>query len=267
VVAARGALNLIVRDLQTGADTALTSNRATDVKGTWALRHPAWFSAGDRLLYASGGVEASSRIFEQHLGAAGAPRALVEGIWATVSRDSRTLFVIEDVRGKGRLSKRAIGADGNVGPPQPIMPDLDVDDLALSPAGNDAAIVYEGEGNRLEIDLIALAGGARQRVTTAGGTQPRFSADGRTLYYLVAEQVPNGRRVHRIVRVPLTSTASPQIGKTEAVFDDSSAVDRLDVSHYDIAPDGRLLVAVEDPASRRSRTVLVQHWPALLSPN
>jgi hypothetical protein len=44
-----------------------------------------------------------------------------------------------------------------------------------------------------------------------------------------------------------------------------SGVDRLDVSQYAIARDGRLLVAVEDPVSRRSRTVLVQNWPALVS--
>jgi hypothetical protein len=56
-----------------------------------------------------------------------------------------------------------------------------------------------------------------------------------------------------------------QIGKPEAVFGGSSGADRLDVSQYGIARDGRLLVAVEDPESRRSRTVLVQNWPALVS--
>ena len=67
------------------------------------------------------------------------------------------------------------------------------------------------------------------------------------------------------MRVPVTSTPRLQIGKPEAVFGTSNGGDRLDVSQYAIAHDGRLLVAVEDPASHRSRTVLVQNWPALVS--
>jgi Tol biopolymer transport system component len=265
IAAARGAVNLIVRDLQTGADTALTFNRPTDVKGTWLMQHPVWFPGGDRLVYATGGVESASRIVEQRLDAAGGPRTLAEGTWAAISRDSRTLFVITDVRATGHLFRRTIGSDGSIGSPEPVVPDLDVDEVEPSPDGTAAAIVFHGERGRLEVGLIALDGTARLRVTTDGGTQPRFSSDGRTLYYLVGEPAPNGRRAHRLMRVPVTSMRPFQIGKPEAVFGGSTSVDRLDVSQYAIARDGRLLVAVEDPASRRSRTVLVQNWPALVS--
>jgi Tol biopolymer transport system component len=258
-------VNLVVRDLQTGADTSLTFNRSTDVKGTWSLSHPAWFPSGDRLLYATGGVEAASRIFEQHVDVAGAPRELVAGVWASISPDSRTLFVINDVRATGHLSRKTIDTDGRIGAAEALVPDLDVDDLEPSPDSRTAAIVFHGERGRLEIGLIALDGTARQRVTTDGGTQPHFSADGRTLYYLVSESAANGRRAHRLWRVPVTSTTPLQIGKPDAVFGGSGSADRLDVSQYAIAGDGRLLVAVEDPASRRSRTVFVQNWPAFVS--
>jgi Tol biopolymer transport system component len=265
VATSRGTVNLVVRDLQTGADTSLTFNRSTDVKGTWSLSHPAWFPSGDRLLYATGGVEAASRIFEQHVDVAGAPRELVAGVWASISPDSRTLFVINDVRATGHLSRKTIDTDGRIGAAEALVPDLDVDDLEPSPDSRTAAIVFHGERGRLEIGLIALDGTARQRVTTDGGTQPHFSADGRTLYYLVSESAANGRRAHRLWRVPVTSTTPLQIGKPDAVFGGSGSADRLDVSQYAIAGDGRLLVAVEDPASRRSRTVFVQNWPAFVS--
>ena len=146
-----------------------------------------------------------------------------------------------------------------------LVPDLDLYEVEPSPLGTAAAVVYRDESGRLEITLIALDGTARQPVTTNGGQQPRFSADGRTLYYLSGEPAPNGRSANRLMRVPVTSTAQLQIGKPEAVFGTPSGVDRLDVSQYAIARDGRLLVAVEDPASRRSRTVLVQNWTALIA--
>jgi len=65
------------------------------------------------------------------------------------------------------------------------------------------------------------------------------------------------------MRVPVTSTTPFQIGKPEAVFGGSGGAENLDVSQYAISRDDRLLVAVQDPASRRSRTVLVQNWTAL----
>jgi Tol biopolymer transport system component len=262
VVTARGALNLIVRDMLSGADTPLTANRATDVKGTWALQRPAWFPSGDRLVYATGGVESASRILEQRLDVADAPRDLVAGIWPSIARDGRTLFVINDVRATGRLSRTTIGADGTISTAEPLAPDLDVDEVEASPDGKAAAVVFHGERNRLEIALIALDGGARQRVTSDGGTQPHFSEDGRTLYYLRGDTAPNGRRTHQLMKVPVTSATPFQIGKPAAVF---GAADRLDVSQYAVSRDDRLLVAVEDAASRRSRTVLVQNWPALVA--
>lgn len=191
--------------------------------------------------------------------------ALAEGIWASISHDSRTLFAIDDVRGEGRLSRRTLGSDGSVGPAERLLPDLDVDDSAPTPDGKAGAITFHGTSGRQEIALIALDGSARLRVTSDGGTQPQFSADGRTLYYLVDELVANGRRVRRLMRVPATSTTALQIGTPEPVFAGSSGADGPNISQYAIARDGRLLVAVEDPVSRRSRTVLVQNWPALVA--
>jgi len=263
VVAARGAVNLIVRDLQTGADTALTFNKPTDVKGTWLLRHPAWFPTGDRLVYATGGVESAARILEQRLDVAGAPRALVEGVWASIARDSRTLFVINDVRAMGRLSRRTMGPDGSIGSAEALVPDLDLVEWEPSPDGRAAAIVFRGERGQVELALTTLDGTGRQRVATDGGTQAHFSEDGRTLYYRLSEPAANGRLVRRLMRVPVSSTTPFQVGKPEALFGGSSSAANLDVAQYAIARDGRLLVAVQDPASRRSRTVLVQNWTAL----
>jgi len=266
LVNARNALNLVVRDLETGADTPFTFNRPTDVKGTWDMTHPSWFPAGDRLLYAAGGVETASRIFEQRLDRVTPPRELTQGVWAGVFPDGRSLFTIEDVRARGKLSKMSIRGDGSLGPAEVLTPDLDAHEADASPDGTLAAVVSHDESGYLDIVLVRLDGSARRRITTggAGATRPRFSADGRWLYY-VEGAAENGRTGGRLVRVPVTSPVALQVGKVEVLLGDASASDRLDVAQYDIGPgDGRFLVPVEGPG-RRSRAVLVQNWPGLLA--
>ncbi len=262
IVNARNVLNLVVRDLQTGADTPVTFNRPTDVKGTWRLSAPAWFPGGDRLVYASGGVETASRIFEQRLAPGAPPHELTQGVWATVFRDGRSIFTIEDVRARGKLSRVPIRGDGSVGPADVLTSDLDVYEADASPDGTLAAIGSHDESGHLDIVLARLDGSARRRITTGGAIRPRFSADGRWLYYVEGSPA-NGRFVGRLVRVPVTSPVALQVGKVEVVLGDSGASDRLDVAQYDIGPDERrFLVPVEEPG-RRSRAVFIQNWPAL----
>jgi hypothetical protein len=157
----------------------------------------------------------------------------------------------------------SIRGDGSVGPAEVLTPDLDVYEADASPDGTLAAIGSHDESGHLNIVLARLDGSARRRITTGGAIRPRFSADGRWLYY-VEGSPGNGRFVGRLVRVPLTSPVALQVGKVEVVLGDSSASDRLDVAQYDIGPDDRrFLVPVEEPG-RRSRAVLVQNWPALV---
>ena len=61
------------------------------------------------------------------------------------------------------------------------------------------------------------------------------------------------------------AAAGSRLMKPELVFAASSGPYPLDVSQYDIARDGRLLIAIEDPASRRSRTILMQNWSELVT--
>jgi Protein kinase domain/WD40-like Beta Propeller Repeat len=256
-----------------GGRTSLRTNvhqsRATGLRRGRAgaepagVRDPAWFPGGDRLVYASGGVETASRIFEQRLDPGAPPHELTQGVWAAVFRDGRTLFTIEDVRARGKLSRVPIRGDGSVGPADVLTPDLDVHDADASPDGTLAAIGSHDESGHLDIVLARLDGSARRSITTGGAIRPRFSADGRWLYYVEGSPA-NGRFAGRLVRVSVTSSVALQVGKVEVVLGDSSASDRLDVAQYDIGPDDRrFLVPVEEPG-RRSRAVLVQNWPALV---
>ena len=113
--------------------------------------------------------------------------------------------------------------------------------------------------------VVVLAAGEGTRMRS-GTPKVLHTIGGRTLIWhaLAAACAVNPEHLAVVVRHGRDRVAE-HVAQTvpEAVIAESSGVDRPDIAQYDIASDGRLLAAVEDPTSRRSRTVLVQNWPAL----
>jgi hypothetical protein len=114
--------------------------------------------------------------------------------------------------------------------------------------------------------------GSRLRVTTAGGTEPRWRADGRELYFR------RGSEVHAVILTragppsrPEAASArsrrsSPDVSRAEADPPDVSAMNRLfdagaAVRSYDVSPDGRRFL-INLPASSAARVpiTIVHHW-------
>ena len=118
------------------------------------------------------------------------------------------------------------------------------------------------EGGRREVvvqgfapDRVPAAAVGKWIISSAGGDKPRWSADGRELYYIAPDR--------KLMVVPV---------KIGATFDPGIAVPLFELPvffgffPYDVAPDGRFLVsAVRDAATVRVSplTVLV-NWPATL---
>ena len=86
--------------------------------------------------------------------------------------------------------------------------------------------------------------GARVRVTTAGGTEPRWSADGRELFFRRGTEIHAVRFEH-----------DRQVASIVRLFE----LDRP-VRSYDVAADGRFLVNVPAAHTRSSATTTVYHW-------
>jgi Tol biopolymer transport system component len=95
----------------------------------------------------------------------------------------------------------------------------------------------------------------RIAVSTDGGIAPKWSRNGREIYY---------RRGDSVMVAPV-NTALSTVGKPTVLFtgDYSGASHDL---HFDVAPDGRRLVIVKsDPASTLRQLVVVQNWFSELS--
>ncbi len=129
----------------------------------------------------------------------------------------------------------------------------------FSPHGRRIAYVSEESGES-EIYIRPYPGpGARIKVSTAGGWEPVWSRDGRTLYYrqgavLMATPVRPGRELRVGTPVPLLEG------------DFATINDRSTTHNYDIAADGDrfLMVRGERPAVENTRLVVVTGWFAAL---
>jgi eukaryotic-like serine/threonine-protein kinase len=119
----------------------------------------------------------------------------------------------------------------------------------LSPDGHWLAYA-SSESGRQEVYVVPFPlGGARTAVTTEGASWPRWSADGRTLYYFTSE----GALMMASVRTaPAFVVERRQPHPSN--FTNAPGVDQF----YDVAGDGRILVTRD--ASPAPRFVLVRNW-------
>jgi Tol biopolymer transport system component len=114
--------------------------------------------------------------------------------------------------------------------------------------------------------------GSRLRVTTAGGTEPRWNRDGTELYFR------RGSEVHAVIFTragppsrPEAASArsrrsSPDVSRAEADALEVGAMNRLfdagaAVRSYDVSPDGRrFLINLPASSAARSPITIVHHW-------
>jgi Tol biopolymer transport system component len=115
------------------------------------------------------------------------------------------------------------------------------------------------ETGRAEIYVTPFSGeGARWQISTAGGTAPRWSRDGRTLYFFSLNQefmaatyeVRAGSFAVKEVRrlFPMNVFTGPRLG----------------IPAYDVSPDGKRFLVSSAGESGETRVALISNWPAEL---
>ena len=91
--------------------------------------------------------------------------------------------------------------------------------------------------------------GHRVRVTTAGGTEPRWSGDGRELFFR------RGSEIHAVMLAGL------EVRSTIRLFDAGQAI-----RSYDVSRDGRFVINVPADTHAPVAATLVSHWSAFAEP-
>ncbi|HEY8536079.1 MAG TPA: hypothetical protein VIL25_06505, partial [Vicinamibacterales bacterium] len=258
---------LYVRDLTTGADTrvAAAGDAAGRVPGSLlTLTNPAWFPAGDRLLYVRETVQ-DFELMAQDVTGSGVPSVLAKSRFGRVTPDGRHLIWTEFDRGEGRLRYAPLSADGTPGEARNGFPGserLNVRWFDVSPDGALLAYVATDANLQSNIHLVSFPGGhSRWQVTTEGGTFVQFASDGRALYYFAGGRSASGAPEPRMMTMRLDPGPPVRLGAPTVRFAGADVP-----AGFAVARDGRLLVVRRIPPAdgEESRAILVQNWPSLV---
>ncbi len=232
VVADAAGSNIWLSELATGAVTRLTY-AGVNVS-------PAWSADGSRVFFAtrsSGAFSLASRRVDDPAVTALAITGAANLFPSSVAADGR--IAVTTTGNGGHTAVAIVPAARGALQLQPSGP-FDESAAAFSPDGRWLAL-QSSESGRAEIVVRDLRDGRRIPVSTGGGTNPRWSGDGRAIFF---------DRAGDVVRV---------------AFDGTAAMPRPEVVHEQgrgrviaIAPGGRLLV--EQPSHLPDRAVVILQW-------
>jgi predicted Ser/Thr protein kinase len=262
--------NLLVRDLASGADTQVSSNKSTEK--AWArMGNPAWFPSGDQLLVSVGDIEAM-RIVAYRSDIAGEPREMTKGLVPAFLSDGRTLLFVVDDRGQFHLRRASLDADGRVGPAQPVFHgdrEPDVNTYSISPDSRVIAYAARQDDGKSAVFIASLADTTARFLVANGSSAPRFSRDGREIFYVQGMIDDRGQPRGVFTVVSVTTAPAIRLGAPTALFDNTKP-DAPRLTDYAVAADGRRFLMRKPVATgpaEASRLVVVQNWPALIAAN
>jgi Tol biopolymer transport system component/tRNA A-37 threonylcarbamoyl transferase component Bud32 len=243
--------DVMVRDVARGVTTRV-------VEGPGALE-PILSPDGQRLVYSKIGVRPSGIALRPTAG--GAEEMVFTGEGVTLvedwSRDGQFLLAIQ---GTMRSSRRGVIITlGGTGAPV-IFAEVPaggaIDEPRFSPDGK--WIVYNAaEDGRQQVYLVPVPPtGERWQLSTAGGAQGRWRADGGAIFYLSASG--------QLMEVNVSGQRPPKIGAPRVLFatglEMSSQADQ-----YAPSADGkRFLLRRPAGAASRAELYVIVNWPTLL---
>jgi Tol biopolymer transport system component len=245
------ALGIWIKQLDNGPFTRLTFDGQD--------RRPFWSPDGRTVAFLrdSGG---SSAVYTRPADGSGRDRLLVridrlvqEGQW---SGDGRWILVRTDNAEAGAGDILAVRVGGN-GAPVPVAagPFTELHP-ALSPDGRWLAYTSDESGiDEVYVRPFPDATGGRWQVSNGGGSEPRWSHDGRELFYLDGDLHLNVAQVRALPTFTVTGHAS--------LFDASTLVIAGFHQSYEVTPDGRAFLFVSPrraTVTGAPQLVWIDHW-------
>jgi hypothetical protein len=244
----RNARNIWVLDVDRGVSTPFTDDLANALL-------PSWSPDGSRIAFRFGPGDRPG-LYVRPLTGAGSQELLVPGEatpndW---SPDGRfLLYTTTDPKTRDDLWTLPLSGDRK--PLAAASSSYNESSAQFSPDGD--WIAYRSdESGRFEIYVQPFPGpGAKVRVSIDGGTEPRWRADGKEIFYISPDA--------KMMAVSFQSSGpAPDIGKPIALFQTRKVRGGTSnvLQQYDVASDGRFLINVNADESVASPIMLIMNW-------
>ena len=217
------------------------------------------FSPDAKRIFFGNSGEGRWNIYQRDVSGAGAPTALMPPTsprWDCDVSPDGSVLLYQEFSASARGNLKVISLSGEPRPRDFIASPFDDDEGTFSPDGRRVAYVSD-ESGRKEVFVASFPDPSQRiRISSDGGTQPRWSRDGRELFF-----VSKGETFMAVPFDPATGTpTAPPARLFDApisyVFDAHVPV------HYDVASDGRFLIIVRASKDPPSPLVLVLNWQA-----
>jgi serine/threonine-protein kinase len=251
---AQGDIGIWIKQLPRGAFTRLTFGGQD--------RRPVWSPDGRTVAFVRDTLAGASVWARPADGSREPYRLSPPGIWAqgvAWSPDGTWLAIRTDNGDstRGDIVGIRLGADGTPAPPVPLVASPFGElNPAFSPDGKWLAYTSDESGtNEVFVRPFPNTTAARWQVSNGSGEQPRWSPDGRALYYL---ERTGGRLVEARLR---TAPAFEVLERVPLFAGDNVSIDPFHHS-YDVWPDGSgfLFVRSSTDAAGTEPLVLGRHW-------
>jgi Tol biopolymer transport system component len=262
--------SLWLYDLARESPTRLSAAQVNDMVPTWDDMAPTWSPDGRLLVFTRGHTLGGTNLMWMPTDGSAEPRRFYEfpkGFVAATSwsRDAKRLALVEYELGGDKLQVRML--------PVLYTPASAVRAPVLQAAAEPATlanasgqawqamlspdarwIAYTSdESARTEVYVRAAEpGGGRWQVSSDGGLQPHWSANGKELYYRIGDKM----MAASVVTQPTFSSGRPRV-----LFEGSLLLGGA-VNGYDLTPDGREFLMLRDDSPHRGLTEykVVLNW-------
>ena len=225
-------------------------------------RGPAWTPDGQRVVFSRGIQGETEEIYWQAADGSGAAEPLTAGSMRGVqpsdfSPDAAAL-VYEQNSAPRDIWIVPVGNSPGAGQALLETP-TNESSAEISPDGRWLAY-HSDESGQYEIYVrpFPAVDTGRQQISTGGGTRPRWSRDGRELFYYLRQRAGGA-----LMAVPIESGPSFTAGRPQMLFEGDYRAPNNGRQVYDVSADGARFLMIkgagDDEAAPR-QMVLVQNW-------
>jgi predicted Ser/Thr protein kinase len=225
-----------VYDLDRDLGTRLTSAEGNE-------RGPVWLSSGRELSYYKAGGSDPGKVMMRVPDGSGEPRVVLEPepsrLFVAFDWSSDDRYLVYNAGPgsgdeHGGIWYREINSDGSVSEAMPfLLTPANEGNARFSPDGRYLAY-HSNESGRMEIYVRPFPPGPGEwRISTAGGTQPIWSADGKEIFYVEDST---------LMAVPISTEGNVTPGRPQRLFDSDLLTGPPQRTNYDVFPDGQRFV-------------------------